>query len=158
MSSQRDQPTTHRDDLRRVASVDVEVRYAETDQMGVVHHANYIVWFELARTSLCSQSGTHYSEVEDLGYLLVVTGTQCRYLRGARYGDIVTITSRIDKLGSRGVRFAYDVTRTARNGRPVEPEHLADGTTDHIWVDRQTRRPVRTPEVLVESFRAMAAG
>lgn len=141
---------------RRTASVDIEVRYAETDQMGVVHHANYIVWFELARTRLCSQGGTHYSEVEDLGYLLVVTGTECRYLRGARYGDTVTVTARIDKLASRGVRFAYTVERTARNGRPVDTEHLADGATEHIWVDRETRRPVRTPEVLVESFRAMA--
>ncbi|MDA8019605.1 MAG: acyl-CoA thioesterase [Thermoanaerobaculia bacterium] len=141
---------------RRTAGVDIEVRYAETDQMGVVHHANYIVWFELARTRLCGQGGTHYSEIEDLGYLLVVTGTECRYLRGARYGDTVTVTARIDKLASRGIRFAYDVRRIARNGRRVETEHLADGATDHVWVDRQTRRPVRMPEVLREPFRAMA--
>ena len=143
-------------DLRRTARVDIEVRYAETDQMGVVHHANYIVWFELARTRLCSQGGTHYSEVEDLGYLLVVTGTECRYLRGARYGDTVTVTARIDKLRSRGIRFAYEVMRTGRNGRSVEVELLATGATDHIWVDRETRRPVRMPEVLKAPFRAMA--
>jgi hypothetical protein len=55
---------------------DIEVRYAETDQMGVVHHANYVIWFELARTRLCSESGFHYADIEKLGYLLMVTGSK----------------------------------------------------------------------------------
>ena len=68
------------------SEIDVEVRYAETDQMGVVHHANYVIWFELARTSLCALSGFHYAEIEALGYLLMVTGVEVRYHRPARYG------------------------------------------------------------------------
>src|SRR5689334_16218839 len=73
------------------ATTDVEVRYAETDQMGVVHHANYVVWFELARTRLCSESGFHYADIEKLGYLLMVTGVEARYYRPARYGDVVRV-------------------------------------------------------------------
>ena len=57
----------------------IEVRYAETDQMGIVHHANYLVWFEQARTRLCSEAGLHYSEIEKRGYLLLVTGAQLSY-------------------------------------------------------------------------------
>ena len=67
------------------AEVDVEVRYAETDQMGVVHHANYLIWFELARTNLCTQSGFHYRQIEELGYLLMVTAAEVRYRQGARF-------------------------------------------------------------------------
>ena len=65
----------------------VRVRYAETDQMQIVHHANYLVWFELARTELCHQSGLHYSEIERNGYYLVVTQAEVKYRQGARYGD-----------------------------------------------------------------------
>jgi len=128
--------------------VSVEVRYAETDAQGVVHHSNYIVWFELARTGLCSMSGHHYADVEDLGYLLVVTRTETRYLKGARYGDTVTVACRIDRLSSRGVRFVYEVTK--------DGEKMASGATEHIWVDRETRKPCRTPEVLRQPFRRLA--
>jgi len=77
------------------ATTEVEVRYAETDQMGVVHHANYLVWFELARTRLCTLSGFHYQEIEDLGYHLMVTSCQVDYRRGARYGDTLAIARKM---------------------------------------------------------------
>ena len=81
---------------------EIEVRYAETDQMGVVHHANYVVWFELARTRLCAPSGFHYADIEKMGYLLMVTGVEVSYRRPARYGDTVEVVCWIDRLGSRG--------------------------------------------------------
>lgn len=130
------------------ATLEVEVRYAETDQMGVVHHAEFVVWFELARTRLCSKSGWHYSEIEELGYLLMVTGVEVRYRKPARYGETVELHCRVDKLQSRGVRFAYDVR--GREGL------LATGATDHIWVDRKTGRPCRTPKELLRPFERMA--
>ena len=71
----------------RHVDVDVEVRYSETDQMGVVHHANYLVWFELARTRLCLEAGFHYAEIEKRGLLLLVTSAQLTYRAPARYGD-----------------------------------------------------------------------
>lgn len=129
-------------------AVEVEVRYAETDQMAVVHHANYVVWFELARTRLCEQSGFHYAEIERLGYLLMVTGVQISYRQPARYGDRVTLVSHVERMASRGVTFGYEV----RRGDDV----LARGTTDHVWVDRATGRPCRTPEELDAPFRRLA--
>src|ERR1700681_599283 len=95
------------------SEIDVEVRYAETDQMGVVHHANYVIWFELARTHLCALSGFHYAEVERLGYRLMVSGVALRYSRPATYGDVVRVTCWCERLASRGIRFAYEVRRGA---------------------------------------------
>jgi acyl-CoA thioester hydrolase len=129
-------------------ATDVEVRYAETDQMGVVHHANYIVWFELARTRLCALSGFHYADIEKMGYLLMVTGVEARYRRPARYGETVRVVCWGERLASRGVRFAYEVFHG--------DELLATGATDHIWIESATGRPCRTPEPLREPFRKLA--
>lgn len=131
-------------------TIDVEVRYAETDQMGVVHHAEYVVWFEMARTRLCAESGWHYAEIERLGTYLMVTGVEVSYRRPARYGDTAQVACSLARLGSRGLAFAYRVTRGG--------ELLARGTTEHVWVDRATGRPCRMPEVLAEPFRGLAGG
>ena len=127
---------------------EIEVRYAETDQMGVVHHANYVVWFELARTRLCAESGYHYAGIEKMGYLLMVTAVQASYRRPARYGDTVKVVCWNDRLGSRGLHFAYEV----RKGEEV----LVTGATEHIWVETATGRPCRMPEALREPFRRLA--
>lgn len=129
-------------------TIDVEVRYAETDQMGVVHHANYVVWLELARTHLCEASGFHYAEIEAMGFFLMVTGVALRYRRPARYGDIVQVECWTEELMSRGVRFGYDVKN---NG-----EVLATGSSDHIWVERASGRPCRPPESLRGIFEQLA--
>jgi len=122
----------------------IEVRYAETDQMGIVHHANYLVWFEQARTRLCLEAGLHYAEIERRGYLLLVTGARLSYRGPSRYGDSVDVACWVHRVASRGVTFAYAVTRDA--------DLLATGETDHVWVDAATRRPTRFPVDLVEPF------
>jgi len=127
---------------------EIEVRYAETDQMGVVHHANYVVWFELARTRLCAMSGFQYAEIERLGYLLMVTGVEVRYSHPARYGDTVQVTCWGDRLASRGVHFAYEVRRG--------DDLLARGRTEHVWIDGSSGRPCRTPEPLRAPFARLA--
>ena len=129
-------------------TVDVEVRYAETDQMGVVHHANYLVWFELARTGLCALSGHDYPSIEKAGYLILVTEAELRYHRAARYGDRVQVEARLDRLESRGLRFRYDVHR---NG-----ERLATGRTHHLSVEAESGRPCRIPSPWREAFAALA--
>ena len=126
----------------------IRVRYAETDQMGVVHHANYVIWFELARTRLCSESGFHYADIERLGYLLMVTGVEVRYHRPARYGEVVQVTCWTERMASRGLRFAYE----ARRG----DERLVTGATDHIWIESATGRPCRTPEAVRGPFERLA--
>ncbi|MBT8208090.1 MAG: acyl-CoA thioesterase [Acidimicrobiia bacterium] len=132
----------------RTASIDVEVRYAETDQMGVVHHAVYPVWFELARTRLCEETGFHYAEIENLGYRLMVTGLTLDYRSPARYGDTVSVLCHISRLGSRGVVFAYEIRRGDRQ--------LASGTTTHVWIQASSNRPCRIPEDLEDPFRRLA--
>ncbi|HEX7181485.1 MAG TPA: thioesterase family protein [Thermoanaerobaculia bacterium] len=130
------------------STTEVEVRYAETDQMGVVHHANYVVWFELARTRLCASSGYHYADIEKMGYLLMVTGVEVRYRRSARYGDVVRVVCWNERLGSRGLRFTYEVYK--------EDELLATGATEHVWIESASGRPCRIPEPLREPFRKLA--
>jgi acyl-CoA thioester hydrolase len=128
-------------------TVDVEVRYAETDQMGVVHHANYLVWFELARTGLCAVTGHGYPSIERAGYLILVTGAELRYHRGARYGDRVQVEARLDRLDSRGMRFSYEVRR--------DGERLAAGSTSHLWVESESGRVRRIPSPWKEAFASL---
>ena len=131
-------------------TVEVEVRYAETDQMGVVHHANYLVWFELARTGLCARSGYDYPGIERAGYLILVTEAEVRYHRGARYGDRVQIEAWLDRLESRGLRFRYEVRCDGRR--------LATGRTHHLWVDAGSRAVARIPSPYREAFAALRDG
>ena len=123
---------------------EIEVRYAETDQMGVVHHSVYLVWFEVARTRLCIETGFHYADVEALGYYLVVTRTETRYLSGVSYGESVGVACWLDRLSSRGLHFGYEVRRGDRV--------VATGATEHIWVEQASGRPCRIPEVLKDPF------
>ncbi|HJO03373.1 MAG TPA: thioesterase family protein [Acidobacteriota bacterium] len=131
------------------ATVPVEVRYAETDSMGIVHHANYLVWLELSRTKLCADAGHHYADIERTGVRLTVTGTSVRYRQPARYGDIVEVSAWIHRLGSRGMQFAYEVHCNA--------VLLATGRTDHVWIDAESR-PCRAPDDLRAMFARVAGG
>ncbi len=134
---------------RHDAQVEIEVRYAETDQMGLVHHSRYLVWFEVARTRLCLESGYHYAKIEELGYLLVVTRSELTYRQGARYGDTATVHCELEKFTSRGLRFRYEVRRGG--------ELLVEGATEHIWVEKASGRPCRIPEMLRPGFERLEA-
>jgi acyl-CoA thioester hydrolase len=114
----------------------------------VVHHSNYLVWFELARTALCRLGGRGYHEIERDGHWLMVTGAELRYRAGARYGDVVQVECWIDQLKSRTLAFRYEVRRLG--------DLLASGTTDHVWVEAATRRPCRLPESVRSDFERMA--
>ena len=110
--------------------------------------AVYPVWLELARTRLCEKTGYHYGDIEKLGYRLMVTGLALEYRGPARYGDTVTVTCQIVRLGSRGLRFGYEVS--------CNDKRLANGTTDHVWLEAERNRPVRIPDILSEPFRRLA--
>jgi len=137
----------------KVVTVPIEVRYAETDQMGVVHHSRYLVWFEVARTRLCSRTGFHYAEIEQMGFFLVVSRCELAFRRGARYGETVEITCRMARHGARGLRFEYEVRRA---GEGEGGERLVTGATEHIWVDRASGRPCRVPDAVREGFERLA--
>ncbi len=127
---------------------EIEVRYAETDNMGVVHHSNYLVWFEYARTKLCELSGVHYAEIEKQGYGLMVTGVEVRYRQVARYGDKVSVTVWLDRLGSRVAHFGYEVR--------CRGELLTTGETHHVWIRFEDNRPCRIPEIARPLFESLA--
>ena len=105
----------------------VRVRYAETDQAGVVYHANYLVWFEVGRVELCRAYGFNYRDMEkEADAYLPVTECRVTYRQPARYDDELRIRSRVVELRSRAIRFAYEVRRASDDAL------LAEGETHHI--------------------------
>ena len=117
----------------------VRVRYAETDQMGVVYHANYLVWMEVGRVELCRARGISYREMEaDDGVLLTVAEVQCRYSYPARYDDEVIVETGIVKAHPRLVVFGYRLMRAE------DRTLLAVGETKHVFCDRELR-PAKLP-------------
>jgi acyl-CoA thioester hydrolase len=117
----------------------VRVRYAETDQMGVVYHANYLVWMEVGRVELCRASGFRYRDLEQDGVLMAVVEANCRYVSPALYDDEVVIRTRIETANARVVRFAYEMD-AAHDGR-----RLAEGFTVHVFCGTN-RKAAKLPE------------
>lgn len=124
---------------KRVVETIFPVRYAETDQMQIVHHASYVVWMEEGRSEFMRRSGADYAEMERAGYLLTVTGVQVRYLAPAHYGERVTVRTWVEELRSRTLAFGYEVVN-AENGTV-----LVTGKSEHVCIDRQGR-VTRIPE------------
>lgn len=117
--------------------IELQVRYAETDQMGIVHHANYLVWFELGRTNICKAKGFSYREMEEQeDALMVVAEIYCRYKSPAFYDDILIVRTKVEEVRSRTVRFIYEIFR------PSDNTVLVEGESMHIFTDKQKR--VRT--------------
>jgi acyl-CoA thioester hydrolase len=122
------------------------VRYKETDQMGIAHHSNYIVWFEIGRTDLCRATGVSYAEIERRGFLLVVTDVACRYRTPFRYDDEVLIRTSVASALSRQMKFAYELYDGTGE------ELRASGSSTHVWLDKEARRPVRADEDVLRAF------
>lgn len=114
---------------------EIRVRYAETDQMGIVHHANYLVWFETGRSDLCRSRGFSYKEMESDDALMVVAESYLRYKSPAFYEDILHIRTKIGEVRSRSIRFIYEVYR------PSDEMLVAEGETLHLVTD--TNKKVR---------------
>ena len=112
--------------------------------MGIVYHANYIVWFEIGRTDYCRVAGMPYRAMEDSGLLILVTAVDCKYRRPARYDDAVRVRSRLTELGSRGLAFGYAIA-------DEENRILAEGATRHVFADA-SGRPRRAPGEILEKL------
>jgi acyl-CoA thioester hydrolase len=118
----------------------LRVRYAETDNMGVVYYANYLIWMEVGRVDLCKACGFNYRDMEnDDGIFLAVAESYCRYRAPAHFDDEVIVKTWIDKANTRMVTFAYEI-RLAEGER-----RLATGSTQHVFVSR-AMRPTHLPE------------
>ena len=133
---------------KKVSETRVRVRYAETDQMGVVYHANYLVWFEVGRVEMIRQMGLDYKRMEqEDGCGIAVVQVDVRYRAPARYDDELVIETRL--MAARGpvVRFGYRILRVG-NG-----DLLCEGETTHVVVDREMKK-TRLPQQYAERFAA----
>jgi acyl-CoA thioester hydrolase len=121
--------------------VQVTVRYAETDMMGIVYHANYLPWFEVGRTTLLKEIGVPYRRLEEEGFRLPVLEVSAKFVRPAVYDDTLDILTTLAERPLLRIRLEYEVLR--------QGELLATGTTVHAFVDREGR-PARPPPWAVE--------
>ena len=123
--------------------VQVTVRYAETDMMGVVYHGSYLPWFEVGRTTLLKELGLPYRDLESQGFYLPVLELSVKYLRPAVYDDVVTIVTTLRDKPLLRIELEYEVKRGE--------ERLATARTVHAFIDK-TGRPVRPPANVVDVF------
>jgi acyl-CoA thioester hydrolase len=114
-----------------ISAVHTRVNYSETDQMGFVYHANYLIWMDMARTEHLRERGVSYKELEAQGIYLAVTDVQVRYRQPARYDDLIRVRCWVRGLGSRRVIFGYAVERAETS------ELLATAETSLIALNRQ---------------------
>lgn len=128
----------------------VRVRYAETDQMGVVYYGNYFIWFEIGRVELMRSLGFEYKlmETED-DCFIVVAEASCRYRQSAKYDELLRIRTRIAQAGNRVVKYSYEILRDADSAL------LATGATTHVICGKDGK-PKQLPEKYRNKFRALA--
>ena len=122
------------DEIDQWHEASLRVRYAETDKMGVVYHANYLVWFEIGRTEYCRARGFSYRDMEESeNAFLVVAESYCRYKAPAYYDDILVVRTHITELRRRSLRFGYEIIR--------EPDGtvIAEGETGHVVTNENGR-------------------
>jgi acyl-CoA thioester hydrolase len=133
-------------------TTEVRVRYAETDQMGIVYYANYLVWFEIGRVELLRALGLAYSQLEtEHQCILPVVEAKCRYRAPARYDDQILIETRPALMRGPVLKFAYRILRKAPEGQ--QPTLLAEGETVHVVCDDQlNKKPL--PEQYAAALRA----
>ena len=120
-------------------------RYAETDQMGIVHHSNYTVWFEAGRTDFLKKAGTSNTSIEGNGVLLPLYGMNCQYKSPARYEDEIMVVTRLKKVSRVRLCFSYQVLNAANHKR------LATGETMHAWTDKSLK-PVDAEKAVPDAY------
>ncbi|MBF0216468.1 MAG: acyl-CoA thioesterase [Candidatus Omnitrophica bacterium] len=123
---------------------EIRVRYADTDQMGVMYYSNYLVWFEVARTEFFRSLGFDYRALEkEREIYLPVAEVECRYRASLRYDDLATIVSRVKNVGNSRLVFEYEITLGGKT--------VTTGLTKHAFVNR-TGKPVAIPEDIREAL------
>jgi acyl-CoA thioester hydrolase len=109
---------------------EIRVRYAETDKMGIVHHSNYLIWFEAGRSELCRSRGFSYKEMEEQdNALMVVAESYVRYKSPAFYEDVLKVRTQVAEVRSRSIRFIYEIVRES------DGTLVAEGETLHLVTD-----------------------
>lgn len=129
--------------MHRYHEIEFRVRYQETDAMGVVHHSNYLTWFEMGRTEMLRASGGSYRQMEEQGHFLVIYKAECKYSRPAKYDDLLRLRTTLTRVTAAKIEHQYEVFR----GEDL----LAQGHTVLACVDRRGQ-PQRIPDWLREPF------
>ena len=126
-----------------ITSSEITVRYQETDQMGIVHHSVYPVWYEVARTDFCKEMGLKYSEMENMGIMTPIYEVHSHFKSPARYDDILTVQTTVKRLTPYRIEFQYEILK--------ENNLIHYGQTVHVWVDSKDFKPLnlkkRFPDV-----------
>jgi acyl-CoA thioester hydrolase len=122
--------------MQKTSEIQIRVPYADTDQMGMVYYANYLVYFERGRTEWLRENGLAYRTLEEKGLYFPVIEAACTYVSPARYDDLITVRTTVGALGFASVEFVYEITASGKK--------IATGRTKHPLVNR-TFRPVRLP-------------
>lgn len=123
--------------------INIRVRYAETDQMGVVYHGNYAQYFEMGRVEWLRNKGVSYKSMEQNGIMLPVVSLNMNYKKPAVYDDELTVTTRLKYLGGVKIEFDYEITNSSG-------ELLTTASTVLVFVDMKTKRPTPVPEYLMQ--------
>lgn len=118
-----------------ISTAKIDVRYAETDQMGVVYHANYLIWCEIGRTKLIEEMGFKYAEMEKEGIMSPVVNVQFSYKFPARYGETVEVRTWVDDYNSIKVTYGYEIVNN-------EGKVCVTGTSEHVCVTKTSFRPI----------------
>ena len=134
------------------STIELRVRYAETDQMGVVYHAHYLVWCEVGRTELIRQIGVPYAELERQGVILAVSDASIRFHSSARYDDVVAVETWVEEVRSRQLTFRYTIERVDGANR----QRLASARTVLTALD-PSGRPRVLPASLMNLLREAAS-
>jgi acyl-CoA thioester hydrolase len=124
---------------------EIRVRYGETDQMGVVYHANYAIYFEVGRTEWLREFGLSYSAMEVEGIMLPVISLSINYKNSARYDDRLKVITKLKKLPTASIEFDYEL-------RKLDGELLATGNTILAFIDMKRNRPTRCPKYLLDKL------
>ncbi|SRR5690606_15435638 len=133
-----------------ISTVQFPVRYAETDQMGVVYHANYLVWMEIGRTKLIEDLGFSYAKMEESGILAPVIDIQASYKKPCKFGEKVTVKTWIDHYDGLRIIYGYEIYK--ENG-----ELAVTGSSSHVCVKKETFRPISVRRLLPDWHEAYEA-
>jgi len=131
-----------------VSETKITVRYAETDQMGIVHHSNYPIWFEAGRTDFIKKLGMSYSDMEKKGIMLPVIELKCIYKGSAEYEDEIIVRTSVKDVTYTRIAFSYEVFKQGRK------DSITIGETIHVWTDTNIK-PVNIKKRMPEVYELM---
>ena len=129
-----------------IASTQMRVRYAETDQMAYVYYGNYAMYYEVGRVEALRQLGFEYAKLEEQGVMMPVLDLQCKFISPARYDELLTVTVTIPEIPTARMLFEYSITN--ESGKVVNK-----GSTTLVFIDMETNRPCRAPEELLQTLK-----